>query len=309
MATIGMDKLYYALIREDENGYEMYSPPRPLAKAMQADLSVEIAEATLYADDAAAEVVKAFKSGTISLGVDDLEPGVAEALTGARIDQNGVLISCAEDNNTAVAIGFRAKRANGTYRYFWLYRVVFSIPSTSLVTKGDSISFSTPTIEGTVLRRNRPDSDGTHPWKAEVTEGMANPFAIEIWFREVYEPIYAYAMLSELSLGNAELSPSFDPGTTEYYAETTNATNTLSFEVMRYGGRVVPAQKGELLKTEPVVKNSYVSEREVYAEAEVNGNCVSSGDSITWNEGENLVEIYVYNGNIEGRYVIHVTKS
>lgn len=190
MATIGMDKLFYAKITEDEDGNETYDTPKVLAKAMKADLSVELAEATLYADDAAAEVYKAFKSGTISLGVDDLVNGVAEDLTGAQVDDNGVLVSSVEDISTAVAIGFRAQKSNGKYRYFWLYRVVFSIPATSLQTKGDSITFSTPTIEGTVLRRNKVDAKGTHPWKAEVTEGNAGVAAATVtnWFNEVYEP-------------------------------------------------------------------------------------------------------------------------
>jgi len=39
---------------------------------MKADLSVELAEATLYADDAAAAVVKEFKSGKLSLGIYDI---------------------------------------------------------------------------------------------------------------------------------------------------------------------------------------------------------------------------------------------
>ena len=69
MATIGLDKLYYAKITEDENGNETYASPVQLAKAMTADLSVELAEATLYADDGASEIVKEFKSGTLSLGV------------------------------------------------------------------------------------------------------------------------------------------------------------------------------------------------------------------------------------------------
>lgn len=47
MATIGLDKLYYAPITEDESGLETYGTPAVLAKAMQADLSVEVAEATL----------------------------------------------------------------------------------------------------------------------------------------------------------------------------------------------------------------------------------------------------------------------
>jgi phi13 family phage major tail protein len=149
MATIGLDRLYYAKITENENGEETYDTPVPLAKAISAELSVELAEATLYADDGAAEVVKEFKSGTLTLGVADIGLDAAEVLTGATLDDNKVLISTSEDGGAPVAIGFRAKKANGKYRYFWLYRVKFGIPATNLQTKGDSITFSTPTIEGT----------------------------------------------------------------------------------------------------------------------------------------------------------------
>lgn len=192
MATIGLDKLYYSKITEDESGNETYGKPSVLAKAMTAELSVELAEATLYADDGAAEVVKEFQSGTLSLGVADIGPTVAADLTGATVDDNGVLVSASEDGGDPVAVGFRAKKANGKYRYFWLYRVIFGIPATNLTTKGESIEFSTPTIEGTVYRRNKVDEQGSHPWKAEVSEDDTGVTAETIsgWYTEVYEPSY-----------------------------------------------------------------------------------------------------------------------
>ena len=199
MATIGLDKLFYAKITEDKDGNETYAAPVQLAKAMTADLSVELAEATLYADDGAAEIVKEFKSGTLSLGVDDLGGSVASDLTGAVIDSNGVVISTAEDGGDPVAVGFRAKKSNGKYRYFWLYRVKFGIPATALATKGDSITFNTPPIEGTILRRNKVDGKGKHPWKAEGTERDSAVAAATItnWYKEVYEPSYATTTTEE----------------------------------------------------------------------------------------------------------------
>src|SRR5574344_2837905 len=193
MATIGLDKLYYATITDDENGEEIYGTPTQLAKAISAELSVELAEATLYADDGAAEIVKEFKNGTISLGVDDIGSTTAAALTGVTVDKNNVVVSNSEDGGDPVAVGFRAKKSNGKYKYYWLYRVKFGIPATNLATKGDSITFSTPTIEGTILRRNKVDGQNKHPWKAEVTEGDSTVAAdiITNWYQEVYEPSYA----------------------------------------------------------------------------------------------------------------------
>lgn len=192
MATIGLDRLYYSKITEDSDGDETYGIPSQLAKAISADLSIELAEATLYADDGPSEIIKEFKSGKISLGIDDIGSTAASDLTGAEIDDNHVVISGSEDSGSPVAIGFRAKKANGNYKYYWLYRVIFGIPATNLATKGDSITFSTPTIEGTVVRRNKLDGKGKHPWKAEVTEGDPSVTASVItnWYQNVYEPSY-----------------------------------------------------------------------------------------------------------------------
>lgn len=193
MATIGLDRLYYSKITDGTDGNETYGTPNLLAKAIKVDLSVELSEAILYADDGPAEIVKEFKSGKLSLGIDDIGTTAAQDLTGAATDDNGVLVSAGEDIGSPVAVGFRAQKPNGKYRYFWLYRIKFGIPATNLQTKGDSISFQTPTIEGTVMRRNKLDGNGKHPWKAEATEGDADVLAATItsWFTEVYEPAFA----------------------------------------------------------------------------------------------------------------------
>ena len=108
MATIGLDNLFYSKITEDENGNETYGTPVKLAKAISADISVELNEASLFADDAEAESIKAFKSGKLSLGVDDIGIEIAEDLTGAKTDDNGVLVATSEDLAPYVAVGFRA---------------------------------------------------------------------------------------------------------------------------------------------------------------------------------------------------------
>jgi phi13 family phage major tail protein len=244
MATIGLDSLFYAKITEDQNGIETYGTPKVLAKAMTAELSIELIEAILYADDGASEVVKEFKSGALSLGIDDIGSFVAQDLTGCKIDSNNVVVSRSEDGGSPVAVGFRAKKANGKYRYFWLYRVIFSVPATSLATKGDSITFSSPTIEGTVFRRNKLDGENKHPWKAEVTEGDNGVSAstISSWFTSVYEPDFTAvtptitittqpAGLTEVTAGSitgslsvvAESNTS-DPVTYQWYENTIDST-------------------------------------------------------------------------------------
>lgn len=193
MATIGLDKLYVAAITEDDEGIETYGTPEVLAKAISADIEIETTEAILYGDDAIAEQIKEFSSGTLTLNTCDLLPETAAILLGCEPDSNGVLVSSDKDEATAVAIGFRARKRGKTYRYIWLYRVVFAVPAENYVTKGESIEFQTPTIEGTIERRHKPDNRAggdSYPWKAEITgDGTgANSSTISGWFTEVYEP-------------------------------------------------------------------------------------------------------------------------
>lgn len=260
MATIGLDSLYYSKITEDQRGIESYGIPKVLAKAMTAELSVELIEAILYADDGVSEVVKEFKNGSLTLGIDDIGSLVAQDLTGCKVDSNNVVVSRSEDGGSPVAIGFRAKKANGKYRFFWLYRVIFSVPATSLATKGDSITFSSPTIEGTVFRRNKLDAENKHPWKAEVTEGD-NGVAIDTitdWFAKVYEPDFTPvvplitistqpAALTEVTVGSiigslsvVARSNTSNPVTYQWYKNTTdsstggtklNAETSASFDI------------------------------------------------------------------------------
>lgn len=192
MATIGLAKPYYSVITEGTDGNETYGTPKVLAKAISADIAPNIAEATLYADDGAAENVKEFTSATFTLGVDDLASDVLADLLGVTVDQNGVVVSTPDDVAPYVAVGFRAKRSNGKYQYFWLYRVKFGVPNNTLATKGESLTFNTPSIVGTVMRRNKADSKGGHPWKVDVVEGAAgvNQTVIDEWFSTVYEPDY-----------------------------------------------------------------------------------------------------------------------
>jgi len=193
MATIGLDSLYYAKITEGTNGDETYAVPKILAKAIKADLSIELAEAQLYADDALAHAIKHFKGGKLSLGIEDIGVEAATDLTGATVDKNGVLVAASEDDGSLVAVGFRALKPDNRYRMFWLYRVKFAVPSTNAQTKGDSIQFQTPVVEGTIMRRNKVDANGKHPWKSEATEGDAGvtPAVLAAWFTKVYEPAFA----------------------------------------------------------------------------------------------------------------------
>ena len=223
----------------------------------------------------------------LSLGVDDIGKDVACDLTGARVDANGVLIDSGEDSAAPVAIGFRAKKASGKYRYFWLYRVKFAVPATSLQTKGDSISFTTPTVEGTIMLRNKPDSAGKHPWKTEVTEGETGVPATVItnWYQSVYEPSFSgggSARLSSLSVYGAALEPAFDPDVTGYVCGS--GVNSTYF-------------------------SAETEDDDAVISATINGEVTTAGQSFGLEEGDNTLRLNVSDGTgtVEKTYIVIIS--
>ena len=284
MAQIGLKNLFYAPITEDAYGNETYGVPVRLAKAITADVTINSDDATLYADDGADVVIRDFVNGTISLNINELGNSVAAALTGSSVDANGVLVSASEDVHPPVAIGFQSRSAKGGDRYFWFYRVVFAIPNESLQTKGETVNFATPTIEGTISRRQKLDNQNKHPWKAEVKDGDAGVSSSTIadWFDAVYEPNNAGdADLTALALGTSTLSPTFTSANTNYTATAAAATESIT-------------ATGDTGVAVAIV---------------VNGTSYASGDNVTWAAGLNHVVVTCTKGTATKHYIIEVTKS
>lgn len=182
MATVGLRDLYYSIVTE--NGDETtYAAPVRLAKAISAGLSVDVAEGKLYADDGVDEVAREFTGGTLTLNVNDLSIESAAAILGQKAGTDGVVYVSADDVAPYVAVGFRAKKSDGKFKYIWLYKVKFSVPSENYQTKGETITFNTPEITGNILKR----PDGY--WKADHVADEKDAIAAD-WFKAVKEPNY-----------------------------------------------------------------------------------------------------------------------
>ena len=169
MAQIGLKYLICAPVTETPTTVTFHDGV-VMSYAIKVDLSIEINEGKLYADNRIVETVKEFKSGKVSLNGDHLSYEVLALILG---HERGTLVSGGEkltakgdDEGAYVGVGFYSttiKDSVKKYRAIWLHKVKFGIPNESLETKGDSINFQTPTIEGTLL------TDILGVWKEEAT--------------------------------------------------------------------------------------------------------------------------------------------
>lgn len=190
MATIGLDNMYYALITEDDSGNESFGTPINMAGAISVNVTKNVAEASLSADNRTYYSNKSFSSGTIAINIADISDAALTDIFGATKDSKGGIAYSSEDMPKPCAIGYRALKANGKYRYQWLYRVQFAPPGEDVQTKGDAITYTTPTANGTIMTLNKKAADGKHYYQYKMDEDSENADSTTIskWFTAVVEP-------------------------------------------------------------------------------------------------------------------------
>lgn len=153
MAQIGLTNLWYGLLTEAEDGTPSYAGAKSFGKAVSAKVDVSTNDATLYADDALAESDKSFQSAKVTLGVADDDMTIFAEILGHKVaESSGEMVRSADDAAPWVGLGrVVTKMVNGKYVYKgeFLYKVRFAEPSQEDNTKGESVDFSTPEIEGT----------------------------------------------------------------------------------------------------------------------------------------------------------------
>ena len=162
MARIGLNNFRYGIFHEDT---ETYDGALQLGKAIDCKVSLDLNSAELYADDTLAESDYSVKKGTVTITFDEDDDETIATLTGHEISDGEII---RKDTDTPPYIGFGriiTKVVNGNYSYKveFLNKVKFKDAMPDEKTKGESIEYTTPSLEGSVMKLQ----DGT--WSISKT--------------------------------------------------------------------------------------------------------------------------------------------
>ncbi|MCQ2087996.1 MAG: major tail protein [Bacilli bacterium] len=141
-----------------------YSQAFKCGKAINTSVTPSYNETSLFADDQEQESVKEFKNAAVVLGADRLPKEAAVIVFGHTVEEDGTETDNVDDAPNYVGYGFvSSEMVDGVkkYRACVLHKVKFTEGEESFTTKGDSITFGTPTINGTATA----DSDGN--WRTK----------------------------------------------------------------------------------------------------------------------------------------------
>lgn len=188
MATIGLSKPYYAKYNYEElTGKVTYSDGGLMGKLVEMSNEPETTEdSNLYADNGVAESERAFSGGSVSFTTDHFTQEVTKAILGVK--EQAVTVDGAEgvkelvfdddQNAPYLGVGYIVKgKKNGqhVWRAVVLCKVMFSIPSESATTQGESIEWQTPELSATIMKSD----EGAHPWRRQAdftTEALAEAY-------------------------------------------------------------------------------------------------------------------------------------
>lgn len=169
-----------------DTGMPIYGTGFIIGKAVTAEKTIESNSNPLYGDDSIAENDSSFASGTVKLGVTDFGNDYADGLqvqakmlgnVVSPVTGGGYSIRRAS-GQSAPYLGFgfyKTKKHNGQniFEATWLYKTQFKVPSDTTNTKGQSIEWQTPEIEGTIMVVEGFDGDTYEDTAVFTTEGAA----------------------------------------------------------------------------------------------------------------------------------------
>jgi len=147
-ARVGLESLYYALLTTDASGGTVYETPVAVTGAIEANIVPGSSLETLFADNGPLAVASSLGAIELTLGVADIPLYIQGIILGHSAVADGILWRKSSATPPWLAIGFKALKSTGTYRYVWLLKGKFREPDLNHATKADTVAFQTASIIG-----------------------------------------------------------------------------------------------------------------------------------------------------------------
>ena len=188
-STVGLKNMVIAPVTGDTETSTTYGDLQRVAGAIEATITPENNDPDIqYFDDVEGDVLYPDPELTFKTKLADLPLVVQEMIFSNKIDDNGVLIRTANDKPGYFAVGFMSEKANGTYRYVWLFKVRAKPVTETYATKeGTSITRETGEVEWTAIKRT---SDGRYQAVADEGENGFTAEKAAAFLNTVYTPVF-----------------------------------------------------------------------------------------------------------------------
>lgn len=272
----GLKNVHYAVATIASDGSATYATPVAFPGAVSLSMEPQGETTPFYADNVV------YYTGITNTGYEgDLEmarfsDSFKKDVLGYIEDANGLLIENVNAYPVHFALMFQFEGDEKATRHV-LYNCTVARPTTAGSTKNETVEpqTETATVRATSIFVPGLELDiSKSETYANTSDGTYAAF-----FDAVIIP--NGPQLSALSITGVSLTPVFAAGTYHYTGTTTSTSNTITA----------------------------TGANSATVEIKANGTAVSSGDSYSWNSGDNSVVVTATKNNLTSYYIVTVTKS
>lgn len=187
-STVGLKNVVLAPLTTDTEATLAYGALQLLAGAIDAQIAPENADPEVqYYDDVEGDVVYPDPDVKLTMEMADIPLTLQEMILGNTIDDNGVLLRSAGDSPPYFALGFKSEKADGSYRYVWLFKGRAKPATEQYHTKeGKTITRQTGKLEWSFLKRT---NDGRYQAIADEGQNGFTPEKAAAFLTSVYTPV------------------------------------------------------------------------------------------------------------------------
>ncbi len=187
-STVGLKNVVIAPVVSDTDAGVSYGTLQDFAGAIDAQISPENAEPDVqHADDVEFAVVFPDPEVKLTMEMADIPLLIQELILSNVIDDNGVLIRAAGDTPGYFALGFKSEKADGTYRFVWLFKGRAAPMTEQYHTKeGTTLTRQTGKLEWTFIKRT---FDKRYQAIADEGQNGFTPEKAASFLTSVYTPV------------------------------------------------------------------------------------------------------------------------
>jgi phi13 family phage major tail protein len=188
---LGVDNIHYALVTQDDADAYAAGAVASLAPAMLITQAPKTNAKTQYADNQPFDVMTSEGETVLDVEITGLPLSdqavllgkVYDAATGRLFDNGGTA--------PYVALGFRAKKSGGTFKYYWFLKGTFAPPSEEQATETDTPDPKSTKLQFTAIRTTYQFDLGSinDSAKRVIGEDEDTNFDDTNWFSAVQVPV------------------------------------------------------------------------------------------------------------------------
>jgi len=178
---VGLKDVSFAKLVTDTKTSATYEAVKKYERSINAKITPKSNSENTYSDDNVEDVITSFAQVDVEIELNQLSTATRAFLQGSKVIK-GILIETKNDIAPYLAMIFKSKKSDGSYRYVCLYKGKFEISSDEYATQEDKIKTQTAKLKGTFMCR---EFDEAYRLMADSSDPDVEVEDLETWFTTV----------------------------------------------------------------------------------------------------------------------------